>query len=465
MTDTATPHLPSAIEHLPTDDLIPYARNSRTHSPEQVAAVAASIRQFGFTNPVLIDGNNTIIAGHGRVMAAQSLGLPAVPCIRLGHLSDAQRRAYVIADNKLAEQAGWNVAMLAREVEDLMADHFDISLLGFGADDLAELLGDAAPAAGGSGATDVDDVPDLKPEPSTRTGDVWLLGQHRLVCGDSTSMANLGRLMQNVEADMVWTDPPYNVSYETKAGKIANDDLGCDEFKAFLVSAFNAAFAVLKPGGAIYVAHADTEGLNFRAAFAQAGFKLSGCLVWRKNSLVLGRSDYQWQHEPILYGWKPGSAHSWYGGRKQTTILALAQSTSLFRLRFDGKYEIQLGDSVLIVDGDAKVEELIPSVINEDKPSRSEGHPTMKPVALVERMLKNNAKKGAVVFDLFGGSGSTLMACERLGMKGRLSELDPGYCDVIVKRWQDFTGKVAVLEGANKTFSEVAEIRGIKVEA
>ena len=459
------PHLPSTIEHIATDALIPYARNSRTHSPEQVAQLARSIEQFGFTNPVLVDEHNTLIAGHGRVMAAQRIGLPAVPAIRLLHLSDTQRRAYVIADNKLAEQAGWNMAMLTREVEDLMEENFDVSMLGFGDDELAELLGDAAPGAVPAGKTEIEDAPALKPDPVTRTGDVWLLGQHRVVCGDSTSMANLGRLMQNVEADMCWTDPPYNVAYETKAGKIANDDLGDTEFRAFLVSAFNAAFAVLKSGGAIYVAHADTEGLNFRSAFAAAGFKLSGCLVWRKNSLVLGRSDYQWQHEPILYGWKPGAAHQWFGGRKQTTILDLAQTTSLFRLRLDGKYEIQLGESVLIVDGDAKVEELLPSIINEDKPSRNEGHPTMKPVALVERMLRNNAKKGAVVLDLFGGSGSTLMACEKLGMKARLSELDAGYVDVIVNRWQNYTGKVAVLEGANKTYAEVADIRQATVEA
>lgn len=459
------PHLPSTIEHIATDALIPYARNSRTHSPEQVAQLARSIEQFGFTNPVLVDEHNTLIAGHGRVMAAQRIGLPAVPAIRLLHLSDTQRRAYVIADNKLAEQAGWNMAMLTREVEDLMEENFDISMLGFGDDELAELLGDAAPGAVPAGKTEIEDAPALKPDPVTRTGDVWLLGQHRVVCGDSTSMANLGRLMQNVEADMCWTDPPYNVAYETKAGKIANDDLGDTEFRAFLVSAFNAAFAVLKSGGAIYVAHADTEGLNFRSAFAAAGFKLSGCLVWRKNSLVLGRSDYQWQHEPILYGWKPGAAHQWFGGRKQTTILDLAQTTSLFRLRLDGKYEIQLGESVLIVDGDAKVEELLPSIINEDKPSRNEGHPTMKPVALVERMLRNNAKKGAVVLDLFGGSGSTLMACEKLGMKARLSELDACYVDVIVNRWQNYTGKVAVLESANKTYAEVADIRQATVVA
>lgn len=244
-----TPHLPNAIEHIATDALIPYARNSRTHSPEQVEQLGRSIQQFGFTNPVLIDEHNTLIAGHGRVMAAQRIGLEVVPAIRLLHLTDAQRRAYVIADNKLAEQAGWNVAMLTREVEDLMAEQFDISLLGFGDDELAELLGNAAPSAEGADKTDIEDAPPLKSNPVTKTGDVWLLGQHRVVCGDSTSMASLGRLMQSAEADMCWTDPPYNVAYETKAGKISNDDLGDKEFRAFLVSAFNAAFAILKPGG------------------------------------------------------------------------------------------------------------------------------------------------------------------------------------------------------------------------
>lgn len=258
---------------------------------------------------------------------------------------------------------------------------------------------------------------------------------------------------------MCWTDPPYNVAYETKAGKIANDDLSDKEFLNFLRSAFQVVYDVLKPGGSIYVAHADTEGLNFRSAFKKAGFKLSGCLMWRKNSLVLGRSDYQWQHEPILYGWKPGAPHRWYGGRKQTTVMAIPSSESPFQLRPDGRFEIHLGNSVMVVDGNATVEDMLTSVIHESKPSRSEGHPTMKPVALVERMLKNSAKKGDVVLDVFGGSGSTLMAAERLGMCARLSELSPQYVDVIVTRWQDFTGKQATLEATGKTFDQVRQER------
>lgn len=263
---------------------------------------------------------------------------------------------------------------------------------------------------------------------------------------------------------MCWTDPPYNVAYETKAGKIDNDDLEDAQFRQFLLRLFSAAYHVMKPGAAIYVAHADTEGLNFRATFRDAGFKLSGCLIWRKDSLVLGRSDYQWQHEPILYGWKPGAAHRWFGGRKQTTVTEYSADNSVFTQRVDGRYEISLGDRVLLVDGTAQVEELIPSVILQAKPKRSEGHPTMKPVALIERMLRNNAKKGNTVLDVCGGSGSTLMACDSLGMRARLSELSPGYVDVIVKRWQDFTGKRATLEATGQTFDEVAADRlGVEV--
>ena len=456
---TPTPHLPVAIEHLPTDTLVPYARNSRTHSPEQITALTRSMAQFGFTNPVLIDGQNTIIAGHGRVMAAQALGLPAVPCIRLTHLSDAQRRAYVIADNKLAEQAGWDMATLAREMEDLTAEGFDIDLLGFGDDELAEILGQPKDPDKGVNGSNIDDAPDLQPTPVSQLDDVWVMGQHRVVCGDSTSAANLQKLLKGGGVDMCWTDPPYNVAYETKAGKIANDDLSDKDFAKFLHSAFEVVFDVLKPGGAIYVAHADTEGLNFRDAFKRAGFKLSGCLMWRKNALVLGRSDYQWQHEPILYGWKPGAAHRWFGGRKQTTVMAIPEAVSPFQLRPDGRFEIQLGNSVMVVDGNATVEDLLTSVIHESKPSRSEGHPTMKPVALVERMLKNNAKKGDIVLDIFGGSGSTLMAADRLGMCARLSELSPQYVDVIVTRWQDFTGKQATLEATGQTFAQVKQQR------
>lgn len=428
------------MESLSVDALVPYARNSRTHSIDQVAQIAASIKEFGFTSPVLVDEEGGIIAGHGRVLAARSLGLSHVPCLRLSGLTEVQKRAYVIADNKLALNAGWDEDLLREELEFLSAENFDLSLTGFNFTEIEDLEPELLETK------DPDAVPEVPKEPKTQPGDVWVLGQHRLVCGDSTSLSNLDRLMQGGGADMCWTDPPYNLAYETKAGKIANDDLSDKEFRQFLVDAFIAAFTALKPGGAIYVAHADTEGLNFRGAFAQAGFKLSGCLVWRKDSLVLGRSDYQWQHEPILYGWKPGKAHRWFGGRKQTTVLDMAMAGTAFKSRPDGKFEIHLGDSVMVVSGDATVEEFLPTVIHEAKPKRSEGHPTMKPVVLVERMLRNNARKGDVVLDLFGGSGSTLMAAERLGMCARLSELDQGYCDVIVKRWEDFTGQKAVLE-------------------
>jgi DNA modification methylase len=292
---------------------------------------------------------------------------------------------------------------------------------------------------------DPDDAPDAPAEPVTKTGDIWVMGPHRLVCGDSTMIDPLEMLMGSERADMCWTDPPYNVAYETKAGKTANDDLGDSEFRQFLVDAFTNAFCMLKPGAAIYVAHADTEGLNFRAAFAQAGFKLSGCLVWRKDSLVLGRSDYQWQHEPILYGWREGSRHKWYGGRKLTTVQEVGDG-SPFTQQEDGRWTIRVGDRIMVVDGAATVEDMLPSVFNEPKPKRSEGHPTMKPVALIERMLRNNARPGDIVFDPFGGSGSTLIAAERLGMCARLCELDPGYCDVIVKRYEAYTGRKAELQ-------------------
>ena len=439
------------IIHQPTSALLPYAKNSRTHSADQVSQLAASIKEFGFTTPVLVDDDNGIVAGHGRVLAAQQIGLEDVPTINVGWLTETQRRAYIIADNKLALNAGWDEDVLRSEMEFLSSQHFDISLTGFNFSEIEALDVDLLETK------DPDDVPSLPKEPKTQPGDVWVMGQHRLVCGDSTTITNLDKLMQGGCADMCWTDPPYNVAYETKAGKIANDDLSDTDFRKFLVDSFVAAFTAIKPGGAIYVAHADAEGLNFRAAFAKAGFKLSGCLVWRKDSLVLGRSDYQWQHEPILYGWKPGKAHRWFGGRKQTTVLDMATDGTAFKARPDGRFEIHLGNSVMVVSGDATVEEFLPTVMHESKPKRSDGHPTMKPVVLVERMLRNNAKKGDVVLDLFGGSGSTLMAAERLGMCARLSELDPSYCDVIVNRWQAFTGKRAVLESTGQPFPDTID--------
>lgn len=424
----------------PVASLKPYEKNARTHSAEQVEQLTRSIREFGFTNPLLVDEQDRIIAGHGRLQAALALKMAEVPVIILAGLTDAQRRALILADNKIALNSGWDLKLLTEELADLKLDGYDLTLTGFSLEEIDAMTPVVVDER------DPDDAPDLPAEPKTKPGDVYVLGPHRLVCGDSTSMENIDRLMQGALADVCWTDPPYNVAYETKAGKIANDDLDDGEFRDFLSGAYGCAFAVMKPGAAIYVAHADTEGLNFRATFRAAGFKLSGCLIWRKDSLVLGRSDYQWQHEPILYGWKPGSRHRWYGGRKLTTMIDLDQERMPFKRRDDGKYEIRLGDTVMVIDGAATIEELVPSVINEPKPKRSELHPTMKPVALIERMLRNSARPGDIVLDLFGGSGSTLMAAERLGMCARLSELDPGYCDVIVARWEAYTGRKAVLE-------------------
>lgn len=423
-----TPHLPSTIEHLATDALIPYARNSRTHSAEQVAQLARSIEQFGFTNPVLIDEHNTLIAGHGRVMAAQRLGLAQVPAIRLTHLSDAQRRAYVIADNQLALQAGWDMATLAREVEDLMEAQFDVDLLGFGEDELAALLaehGTEEESGGSGGSGDEDAAPEPPAHPVTVLGDVWLLGKHRLMCGDSTSMDAVDTLMAGGLADMLLTDPPYNVAYEGKtkdALTIENDSMGDEQFRTFLRDAFVTADSVMRPGAVFYIWHADFEGYNFRGACRDAGWTVRQCLIWAKNALVMGRQDYHWKHEPCLYGWKDGAAHTWESDRKQTTVL------------------------------------------NYDKPSRNGEHPTMKPIELFEYQMLNNTRKGDVVLDLFGGSGTTAMAAEKNRREARLMELDPKYCDVIVKRWQDFTGKQATLESTGETFWQTAVDRQV-VEA
>lgn len=414
---TATPHLPTDIEHIATDALIPYARNSRTHSPEQVAQLAASIREFGFTNPVLIDEHDTIIAGHGRVMAAQQIGLTHVPCIRLSHLSAAQRRAYVIADNKLAEQAGWDTATLSRELEDLAAESFDLALLGFGEDELRDLLGDTSEHGDGGGLSDPDETPDPEPDPVSQPGDVWLLGHHRVMCGDSTQSASVATVMGGGMADLWITDPPYNVGYEGKSKKrlsIENDDMASEQFMQFLVAAFTAARDALKPGGAFYIWHADVEGATFRVAAAAAGLRQRQCLIWKKNVMVLGRQDYQWIHEPCLYGWKDGAAHRWTSDRKQVTVLEF------------------------------------------DRPMRNAEHPTMKPVALIEYQLCNNSMPGDVVFDGFGGSGTTLIAAEKSGRVARLIELDPRYCDVIVRRWQAYTARDAVHAPSGQTFAQRA---------
>lgn len=404
------------IEHIALDALIPYARNSRTHSEAQVAQIAGSIREFGFTNPVLIDGAGGIIAGHGRVMAARTLGLSEVPCIRLAHLTDAQKRAYVIADNKLALNAGWDDELLALELRELADMDFDLHLTGFDDDEISKLLD--IELDDGEGQGDADAVPEVRPEPVSRPGDVWVLGRHRVMCGDSTNLDQAGVLMGGGMADLLVTDPPYNVAYEGKtqdALTIQNDAMSDTDFRQFLRDCYATADAFMRPGAVFYVWHADLEGLNFRAAAAEVGWTVRQCLIWNKNSLVLGRQDYHWKHEPCLYGWKDGAAHYWGSDRSQTTVLDFA------------------------------------------RPNRNGEHPTMKPVDLIEYQVKNSSKRGDTVLDLFGGSGSTLIACEKVARSARLMELDPRYVDVIVRRWQDFTGQRATHAETGDQFPEVSQ--------
>ncbi len=407
--------LPRRFERWPIDRLQPYDKNPRTHSPEQIAKLVASLREFGFTNPILVDSRDGIVAGHGRLEAARAFGMTEVPVVVLDHLTEAQRRAYIIADNRLALDAGWDPALLASELAGLKLDGFDLGLTGFDDQELDAIFAEADSAL--TGAIDEDEAPELPVTAVSRTGDVWTLGRHRLLCGDATIAGDVARLVGGRHIHCLWTDPPYNVAYEGTAGSIQNDDQAPAAFAAFLGSAFSNAFATLRPGAAAYICHAETEGLAFRRAFIESGFKLSSCLIWRKNSLVLGRSDWQWAHEPVLYGWKPGAAHAWYGGRDKTTVL------------------------------------------DENKPFRNADHPTMKPVGLVERMIVNSTKSGQVVLDLFAGSGTTLIACERSARIARALEIDPRFVDVAVRRWEQFTGKQAVLEQTGKTFAEVGAAR------
>lgn len=392
-----------------TADLIPYVNNARTHSEQQVLQIAASIKEFGFNSPVLVDGENGIIAGHGRVMAAKKLGLDEVPTIELKHLTKTQKKAYILADNRLALNSGWDNDLLALELGELSDDGFDLSLLGF--DDTELSLLDEPETT--EGLTDEDAVPDVPEEPITKLGDVWMCGNHRVMCGDSTRIDDLEKLTDGCLVDMWLTDPPYNVSYEGGTKEkltIQNDSMGNDDFRQFLRDSYVAADAVMKAGAVFYIWHADLEGYNFRGAATDAGWKVRQCLIWKKSSLVMGRQDYHWQHEPCLYGWKEGASHLWSADRKQTTILEF------------------------------------------NKPSRNGEHPTMKPVELFEYQMLNNTKGSDIVLDSFGGSGTTMIACEKHGRYARLMELDPKYCDVIVKRWQDFTGKQAILESTGEPY-------------
>jgi DNA modification methylase len=412
----STSWIADRIEHWPIERLVPYARNARTHSDAQIAQIAASIAEFGFTNPILAGSDGVIVSGHGRLAAARKLGLTTVPVVVLDHLTPTQRRALVIADNRIAENAGWDDAMLRIELEEIQQEGFDLDLTGFDADALDELL--SGVEAGHGGQTDDDAVPETPEEPVSRPGDVWVLDSHRLVCGDATTADAYELLFKNGDrADMVFTDPPYNVNYANRAkdklrGKhrpILNDALG-DGFGDFLRDALTLLIAHTQ--GAIYVAMACAELDTLQAAFRAAGGHWSTFIIWAKNTFTLGRADYQRQYEPILYGWPEGAQRYWCGDRDQ-------------------------GD-----------------VWHFDKPHKNDLHPTMKPVELIERAIRNSSRPGDVVLDPFGGSGSTMIAAEKSGRVARLIELDPKYVDVIVRRWQQFTGKRAILEATGEPFPE-----------
>lgn len=438
------------IEQIPLTDLAPFDRNSRTHSPEQVAQIVLSIREFGFTNPLLIDEANRIVAGHGRHQAATTMGLATVPCLRLSGLTEAQIRAYVIADNKLAENAGWDMELLRLEVGDLKELGFDLDLLGFDKLELGAMLNFIDPNAG---LTDPDAVPAVPAEPLTKPGDIWQLGHHRLLCGDSCQLADVQRVMGGGCADMVFTDPPYNVAYQGATKDkltIKNDKMSSAKFYLFLRDAFTAAAAVVAPGAPIYVCHSDTEGLNFRKALADSGWLAKSLLIWVKNHFAFGGKDYHQRHEPIIYGWRAGAAHKWYGGRKLSTVveempgLVFQQEEDGFAISFsDGVRSVAI--KVPAYEVTAATDGLDTSAWKVDKPLKSAEHPTMKPVEIPRRAIANSSKNGGIVLEPFMGSGSTLIACEMIGRLCYGLELDPKYCDVIVTRWEQFTGRQAEL--------------------
>jgi DNA modification methylase len=405
--------LANKIEQWPTAKLLPYARNARTHSNDQVAQIAASIAEFGFTNPIIAGSDGVIVAGHGRLAAAQKLGLDLVPVVVLDHLTPTQRRALVIADNRIAENAGWDDELLRIELEALNDEGFDLDLTGFDADALADLLAGDEPD--NDAQTDEDAIPDAGDVPVSRLGDVWILGRHRLICGDATQQHSYQQLLAGQRVQMIWSDLPYNVNYANTAkdklrGKhrpILNDNLG-EDFYGFVHDALSLMLPMCD--GAVYIAMSSSELDTLQSAFRAAGGKWSTFIIWAKNTFTLGRSDYQRQYEPILYGWPEGGKRHWCGDRDQGDV-----------------WQIK-------------------------KPQKNDLHPTMKPVELMERSIRNSSHPGDIVLDCFGGSGSTLIAAEKSGRRCFMMELDPKYCDVIIRRWQDFSAQKATSEDGQRLF-------------
>lgn len=385
------------MQLVPVSKLVPYVNNARTHSPEQVMKLRSSLREFGFINPIIIDRDYGIIAGHGRLLAAKEEGITEVPCVFVDYLTEAQKKAYILADNRMVMDAGWDEELLRVEIEALQGEAFDVSLTSFDEMELADLFKDGSDS--GAEDDDYDLSAALEKAAFVERGDIWTVGRHRLMCGDATSAEDVAALMDDRKANLILTDPPYGVSFKSSSGlTIQNDSMKNEEFYNFLLSAFENMADHLEKGGAAYVFHADTEGLNFRRAFIDAGFHLAGCCIWVKDSLVLGRSDYQWQHEPVLYGFMQNGKHPWYSDRKQTTIWNFA------------------------------------------KPKRNANHPTSKPLDLLGYPIGNSTQENAIVIDTFGGSGSTLMACEQINRTCCTMELDEKYASVILRRYVDDTG-------------------------
>ena len=385
------------MQLVPVSKLVPYVNNARTHSPEQVMKLRSSLREFGFINPIIIDRDYGIIAGHGRLLAAKEEGITEVPCVFVDYLTEAQKKAYILADNRMAMDAGWDEELLRVEIEALQGEAFDVSLTGFDEKELADLFKDGSDSD--AEEDDYDLSAALEKAAFVKRGDIWTVGRHRLMCGDATSAEDVAALMDGRKANLILTDPPYGVSFKSSSGlTIQNDSMKDEEFYHFLLDSFKNMADHLEKGGAAYVFHADTEGLNFRRAFIDAGFHLAGCCIWVKDSLVLGRSDYQWQHEPVLYGFMQNGKHPWYSDRKQTTIWNFA------------------------------------------KPKRNANHPTSKPLDLLGYPIGNSTQENAIVIDTFGGSGSTLMACEQMNRTCCTMELDEKYASVILRRYVDDTG-------------------------
>lgn len=439
------------IHHLPLDQIQEYGHNAKAHPAGQVKKVAASIAEFRWDQPIVVDRDMVIIKGHGRYLAAKELGIEVVPVVIADYLTPAQVHAARLADNRSAESE-WLPELLGLELK-LLADlDFDLGLTGFDQKEIELFL----PKVVIPGLVDPDKAPPVPVNPISKAGDIWICGEHRVICGDSTRPQVLENLMAGELADVCWVDPPYNVNVNGSAGKIINDNLKDKEFLSFLTKLFAATLGAMKPGASIYVAHADTEGTNFRNAFNNVGFKLSGVIIWRKNHFSLGRSDYQWMHEPILYGWRQGAAHRWYGGRNKVTV-DMAEGSSHIQKRPDGSWVIEVGDSILVVSGDAHLEEYASSITYHEKPQRSPEHPTMKPVGLIEKQLWNSARGGDLILDTCGGAGSTLIAAHRLGMKARIGELDGKFVDVIVERYQEYSGQDAVLQISGECFNEIKD--------